>query len=107
MYTRAELLDGDEPNEELDEAIRDLITDLAHLHQDQYGDRLDGGLRDYDPGDAFDAAFQAAMDMFHDERADEEAEADEPELPEPDPDEEYDRLKADGELASVMRGRGL
>lgn len=27
--------------------------------------------------------------------------------PEPDPDEEYDRLKADGELASVMRGRGL
>lgn len=104
---RAELLDGDEPNEELDEAIRDLITDLAHLHQDQYGDRLDGGLRDYDPGDAFDAAFQAAMDMFYAERADEEAEADEPELPEPDPDEEYDRLKADGELASVMRGRGL
>ncbi len=26
---------------------------------------------------------------------------------EPAPDEGYDRLKADGELASVMRGRGL
>lgn len=104
-------IDGQDRTEEpLDgydvaEAIRDLIGDLAHLYQS-----VVPTAEGEEPGDAFSAEIEQALEVYYEEvseEADDLLSFETDEEPEPDPDEEYDRLKADGELESVMRGRGL